>query len=216
MPTVTAEGAELPIAVLPGSPLGRDGKTLPSVGQTWDWPDAADIVPQCTASVLVTELGRPAGSTVAATREDRARALLAVAVAVAQATTPAAVSWPHSQRVSDPGALETDDLQGLANVRMYAVSDDALVVDTLGLHVFGLPDLQCHFRDRSAGEVAALLFSTAEYLFDEGDVIADGDTIGAGAAERFTCYHEQSLLPPTRTVLDVDLGDPYAAGRRDR
>jgi hypothetical protein len=30
------------------------------------------------------------------------------------------------------------------------------------------------------------------------------------------CLHEPALLAPSRRVIDIDLGDPYAAGRRDR
>ena len=52
-----------------------------------------------------------------------------------------------------------------------------MVLDTLGMHVFGLPDLQCHFRDRDPGEIAGLLYATALYVFDSGDVIAHGNTI---------------------------------------
>jgi hypothetical protein len=48
-------------------------------------------------------------------------------------------------------------------------------------------------------------------------VIADGNTIsGPQADERLVCFREPSLLEPSRQVIDVDLGDPYAAGRRDR
>ncbi len=86
-----------------------------------------------------------------------------------------------------------------------------------GLHVFGLPDLQCHFRDRDPGEIAGLLYATALYVFDAGDVIADGNTIsGLDGEGRYVCRRETSLLEPSRLVLDVDLGDPYAAGVRDR
>ena len=91
------------------------------------------------------------------------------------------------------------------------------MLDTLGLHVFGLPDLQCHFRDRSPGEIAGMLYATALYVFDSGDVIGDGNTISGPDGEgRYVCRRETSLLEPTRLVLDVDLGDPYAAGQRDR
>jgi len=34
--------------------------------------------------------------------------------------------------------------------------------------------------------------------------------------ERLVCFHEPALLAPSRQVIDVDLGDPYAAGQRDR
>ena len=36
--------------------------------------------------------------------------------------------------------------------------EDALAMDTLGLHVFDLPDVQCHFRDREPGEIAELRY----------------------------------------------------------
>ena len=90
-------------------------------------------------------------------------------------------------------------------------------MDSLGLHLFGLPDVQCHFRDREPGEIAALLHSTATYLFDAGDVIADGNTISSlDGDSTYVCRRERSLVAPARTVLDIDLGDPYAAGDRDR
>jgi hypothetical protein len=30
------------------------------------------------------------------------------------------------------------------------------------------------------------------------------------------CFHEPALLEPSRQVIDIDLGDPYAAGQRVR
>ena len=118
-----------------------------------------------------------------------------------------AVSWPHSQKVSDPETLAADDVDGIVNVRFFTVAgdDEAMVLDTLGLHVFGLPDLQCHFRDRDPGEIAGLLYATALYVFDSGDVIADGNTIsgpdGDGALR----------LSPRDLAAGAD---PAGAGRR--
>ena len=62
-----------------------------------------------------------------------------------------AISWPQSQRVGDPEQFAAGDLDGLINVRYFSISNDpgAVVMDTLGLHVFGLPDVQCHFQDRA-------------------------------------------------------------------
>ena len=89
-------------------------------------------------------------------------------------------------------------------------------MDTLGLHVFGLPDLQCHFRGREPGEIAGLLYATATYVFDEGDVIADGNTIsGLDPNERYVCRREPSLLEPSRPVIDVDLGPTRTRPARD-
>jgi hypothetical protein len=213
-PLADAELPPLVTVVLPGSPLGRDGKTLPDVSQTWDWAEAEDAVAPCVASILVTEVladGRTAQERVSSLGE-------VVAVLVAR-TRPRALHWARSQRVSDPAAFGAGDLDGVINVRMFsdARADDALAMDTLGLHVFELPDIQCHFRDRDPGEIAELLFSTAVYLFETGDVIEDGNTIsGTDGEGRYVCRREASLLDPARIVVDVDLGEPFAAGRRDQ
>ena len=39
---------------------------------------------------------------------------------------------------------------------------------------------------------------------------------GLEGDEHWRCARERALVPPVRTVLDVDPGDPYAAGRRAR
>jgi hypothetical protein len=152
------------------------------------------------------------------TPQERWDAMSGVVAEVVGITGPTALSWPQSQRVGDPEQFASGDLDGLINVRYFSISNDpgAMVMDTLGLHVFGLPDVQCHFRDREPGEIAAMLFSTAVYEFRSGDVIADGNTISGPGDEKLVCFQERALLAPSRRVIDVDLGDPYAAGRRDR
>jgi len=200
--------------ITPGSRLGESGKTLPDVSQTWDWEGAEAAVASCRSSLLVTEMfgaGR--------TPRERWRAMSGVVAQLTRHTHPNVLSWPQSQRVGDPAMLTEGDLDGLINVRYFSISNDpgAMVMDTLGLHVFELPDVQCHFREREPGEIAKMLFSTAAYLFRSGDVIADGNTIsGPKGDERLVCFHEPALLEPSRQVIDVDLGDPYAAGERVR
>jgi hypothetical protein len=206
--------APLVTVVMPSTPLGESGKQRPDVSQTWDWEGAEAAVARGTAGVIVTEL-----LTAGWSAQDRVAALTRVVAELCRLTRPVAVHWAQSQRVTDPETLVVDDPNGIVNVRFFTVAGDeqAMVLDTLGLHVFGLPDLQCHFRDREPGEIAGLLYATALYVFDSGDVIADGNTIsGLDGNERYVCRREPSLLEPSRLVLDVDLGDPYAAGQRDR
>jgi len=206
--------APLLTVIMPGSRLGEGGKVLPDVSQTWDWEGAEGAVARCRCSVLVTEMFSDDR-----TPQQRWAAMSGVVAELIGLTHPTVVSWPQSQRVGDPNLFAADDLDGLINVRYFSIANDpgAIVMDTLGLHVFGLPDVQCHFRDREPAEIATILFSTAAYLFQSGDVIADGNTIsGPQADERLVCFREPALLEPRRQVIDVDLGDPYAAGRRDR
>lgn len=214
--TQTAEGARPPLltAVLTGSEVGTQGKTLPDVSQTWDWPEAEVAIASARTSVIVTEM-----FAVGADREERMDAFGKVMAILVERTRPAAISWNQSQRVSDPDLFTGSVVEGVLNVRLFSVdgSDGEMVMDTLGLQVFGLPDLQCHFRGISPSEVAETLFSTGSYVLEHGDVIDDGHTIsGRSGEERYTCQHELSMLPPTRMVIDVDLGEPYAAGTRNR
>lgn len=205
-------GVRLTTAVIPGSPLGHHGKTRPDASQTWDWAEAETVVDRGRQSIVVTELGATGLSP-----QTRVSALAEVVAELIRSTGPLAISWGHSQRVSDPATWVAGDLDGVINVRMFSVGSGDLLMDTLGLHVFDLPDLQCHFRGRTPGEIATLLFLTAVYVFDAGDVIGDGETIaGPDGSGPYVCRHEPALLEPRRTVLDIDLGDPYAAGDRVR
>jgi hypothetical protein len=200
-------------AIVAASPVGEGGKQLPEVSQTWDWPGADEALDRCRAAALVSEMFADGFDA-----EERVSALAAVVRILSRLTHPVLISWPLSQRVVDPDR-DADDLDGVINIRLFTVAGDesALVMDSLGLHIFGLPDVQCHFHGREPAEIAALLHSTATYLFDAGDVIADGNTISSlDGVETYVCRRERALVAPARTVLDVDLGDPYAAGERDR
>lgn len=200
--------------VMPASPLGSAGKQPPDASQTWDWAEAEAAVARCRASVLVTEMFAEGF-----TPQQRVAALTEVVAVIVQATAPTLLSWPQSQRVSDPRAFRPGLVENVVNVRFFSVGDSAteMIMDTLGLHVFGRPDVQCHYRDADPAEIAALLVATAGYLYEAGDVIADGHTIsGADGEGRYVCQHEMALVGPGREVIDIDLGDPYAAGSRHR
>ena len=206
--------APLLTLIMTASQLGQGGKTLPDVSQTWGWEGAEAAVSACRYSLLVSEMFGDSR-----TPHERWDAMSGVVAELARLTDPTVLSWPQSQRVGNPELFTAGDLDGLINVRYFSIANDpgVIVMDTLGLHVFGLPDVQCHFRDREPGEIATMLFSTAVYEFQSGDVIADGNTIsGPWIDERLRCFHEPALLAPSRKVIDVDLGDPYAAGERDR
>jgi hypothetical protein len=220
--TMELEDGPVPLltAVLRGSALGQDGKVLPDVSQTWDWAEVEQALEGCTGSVLVTELLASLF-----TPQQRVAGLMSVVRVLVERTAPRAIAWPYSQRVTDPALFSSVDLDGVLNVRFFTVgaqdeepaAEAAMLMDTLGLDLFELPDVQCHYRDFAPADVATMLFNTAVYLFSAGDVIDDGHTIsGPAGDEHFVCRHENAMIGPPRMVIDVDLGAPYAAGRRNR
>ena len=181
-----------------------------SLDHTRDWPDAADAVARARAAVrIVDELPS----------EERLGAFVARAAAACAKLPCVAVWWRPAERVVAPrllaaAARDGDPLRVALNVRLFHVEEgraDERVMDTVGLAALELPDPQCHFLALDVAAVAALLEETARYLYAEGDVIGDGDSVAGLDGEPWTCRHEVALVDPPREVVDLTPPAPHAA-----
>ncbi len=133
-----------------------------------------------------------------------------------QASPPLALHWLGSERVVDLAVYlattgVTEKLtQGFVNVRLVRVDGGApgeSEKDTLALASLGLPDLQCHFVGLDLGEVGRVLATFANYLFEHGDVLADGNTVeGTVPGSKWRCRHENAIVGPERMVVDLHPG----------
>jgi len=101
------------------------------------------------------------------------------------------------------------------NARFFRIQGgNEMMVDTLGLHALGLPDMQYHFRDLDPNAVINHAYNTAIYQFENDAPIASGHTIeGVEPGSQWKCQYESSLIQPVRDILDVAAGD-FAAGNR--
>jgi Domain of unknown function (DUF4261) len=184
------------------------------LSQTWEFPQAQVIRDRCRAALTISEMfGRPRPPA------ERLEVFRATVLAACRLTRPAAAWWPTATQLRPPPAPASPPLMGLLNVRLFRVEGRArdVVMDTLGLQVFGLPDLQCHCHDIDLPRLAAYLRNAGNYLFGRGDVIRHGDTIeGIEPGEKWECRQEEAVIPPDRLVIDLDLGEDYAAGDRFR
>ena len=174
--------------------------------QSWRFKDAAEAVNGAGTTLLIAEMigaGRPA--------KDRVDAFLTTVRAVIEHAPPNAVYSPAAQEVLAPANLDDHPLAGLVNVRLFQVSDDegVMLMDTLGLHALGLADFQMHFRDLDESKVGAFLFDLAQHALD--NAFENGDTVGE---DRWKVQFEQSMAEPQRIVLDINPGEPHAAGDR--
>lgn len=203
--TVIADGTRVPLftgvaASEPGE--RRVTEREHDFSQSWGWPEAQAVVEQATASVLLFEyVGH------LHTRHDRSAAFRAVVDAVIATTAPIATWWPNVDLFVPPADLGAHELEGLVNVRVYRVEDEdgGILMDSLGLHAFGLPDMQCHFRGLDPSAVANLLLNTALYVFERGDVIEDGNTIsGLRGDGQWPCRHGAAEVAPDRAVLAIE------------
>jgi hypothetical protein len=191
--------------------------------QTWDWPEAKQLAPRFRWQITAVEMmSQPLGH--------RARVTLfqSALLGLVEATSPLAIHCHHCERIVNPANLRrasgAEDplamfMQAI-NVRLFRITGDAektkdMLMDTRGLAALFLPDLQLHFRGLDPGRVAGHLYNCARYLYEQGDIIKDGETIaGLSASDRWKCQHENALLAPERIVLDLNPGAPYAAGKR--
>jgi Domain of unknown function (DUF4261) len=191
-----------------------------SLQQSWSFSGAADVVGRCRSTILVTDL-------MSSPLEYRERLeLFQDALAgILEALPALAIHWqPTGQFVNPLRFLEAYQeggssrlFAGSLNVRFYNISNSPgdMLMDTLGLAALGRPDLQCHYRDLAPAEVAAMLANAGYYIFGNGDAIKDGHTVeGISAGSKWRCQHEDSMLKPSRVVLDLDPGPPYATGTR--
>ncbi len=188
------------------------------IQQSWRFPSAEELLRGCKQTVLVTELMARL-----LPPRDRISLFHGVLQATIEVTAPDALVFKHSQQVISAvdylKACSTDPIRrpGSLNVRFFNVSnsDGDMIMDTRGLHELGLHDLQCHFRNLEAKEVARVLLNTAIYIFDNGEVIKSGETVaGIQPDSKWRCKFENSILEPPRDVLDLDPGKPFAAGKR--
>ena len=97
-----------------------------------------------------------------------------------------------------------------------------MLVDTLGLHMLGVADVQFHFHGLQPSLVVNHAYNIGMYQLDGGMPIKDGETVDgfdeAGNIRheiRWTCQYEMSMIEPKRAVLDVEAGE-FAAGNRNQ
>lgn len=191
-----------------------------SLEQSWSWPQAAAVLPRCRAAVMVADI-------LASGLHYLERLVLFenALVSALEAYPPLAVHWRPTQQFVEPLAFLSVVRQagglvltpGPINVRVFRPEEPAssgepeFFLDTLGLAVLGLPDLQCHFRGLDPMAVSRLLYNTAVYQFEHGPVIEDGHTIpGIAPEERWTCHRKNSLSLPDRPVIELDPGPSHS------
>lgn len=206
-------------AILPSDEPIVAGEFDELLRQTRDWAGAPAAVARAKRRLLVTDV--MSSSLPAPIRLQTFQRALA---AIVTATNPSAIVWTAAYKLVEPReflrAMDQPKFADRAfvalNVRLFNVRDRAgeAVMDTAGLAWLGLPDLQLHFVGLDPNAVATYLFNSAFYVLENGDVIADGNTIDgipARSGKKWRCRHEHALITPPRIVLDIDPGSPHAA-----
>jgi hypothetical protein len=189
--------------------------------QSWDWPEADDVVATCRYSALLVD-----ADTSGLHYRQRLEIFEATLTLLVEAVPPRAIYWEPCQKFVNPSTYLAarrpgeghDPMYGPLNVRMFNVQDRGRperIMDTVGLAAIGLPDLQCHFAELDPNAIGHLLYEYAYMLIDKGDVIEEGHTVqGLTPDDKWHCRREEALIAPRRPVIDLDPGYPYAGQHR--
>lgn len=107
------------------------------------------------------------------------------------------------------------------NVRFFNIQGtEDMVVDTLGMGILFIPDLQYHFHGMDPNWVVNHAYCIASYLLSNDNPIKSGDTVDGvadGAISRQVQWkgrYEGALIQPAREVIDIYMNE-YASGQRD-
>ncbi len=198
------------IIFVPEKQQVRPEKFEQALQQSWHWPQAKEIVPKCKYAFIVTDF-----LSQGLDYKRRAEYFQKFVTALIKATKPQAVHFDGSNKLVNPFAYalavteeEPDTLHGMMNVRFFNIANGGegeMFMDTLGLHVLGLPDFQVRFTDLDPGRVSGLLTAYGNYIYEQGVVIEAGNTIqGLEADDVWTCYFAHALVEPQRVVIDLE------------
>lgn len=108
----------------------------------------------------------------------------------------------------------------IVNARFFNINGTQdHVVDTLGLSLLYIEDLQYHFHDMDPNWVVGHAYNMANYILTNHCPIKEGDTIDGvtdgnlNQSVQWKCHFEDAMIQPGRVVLDIYMNE-YAAGQR--
>ena len=193
--------------------------------QFWDVPNGNDIIGECKSTILLnTMLGA------ALPYREQAEIMLAQIDAAIDCYPECMGIYVHqSGKLITPDMFKKQRNAGLSerffnlfvNVRFFNLADtDEMIVDSLGFYVFGGADVQVHFKGLDPNHVVNYVYNIASYQFDNDFPIKSGETIDSldeygkmQMTPQWKVQYEDAIVPPLRTVLDVNCGQ-YAGGNR--
>lgn len=208
----------VPAQIVALQPEEFDEDLQEAIGQSWSWREAGEIVESCNYAMLITDL-----LSAGLDYKDRVRLHSAFLYSLVEHCNCDAIYFYHSKNIINPAdflynRLESEDfnpLMGFVNVRLFNLegTGNEMVMDTIGLAALGIPDIQCHFKNLDTNGIAGMLYSYGRYLYDNGDIINDNETVQGINDEKWLCQHETSLVRPQRNVLDINPGLEFSGSR---
>jgi Domain of unknown function (DUF4261) len=178
--------------------------------QSWHWTDAKYYVDKCRFEILVTE------KITGLNYHQRTVLFLDFMAACIIATHPMAIYYDNAEKILDPSELGLNNISSIAdllhpisNIRIFKTPESpsgTVLMDSVGLHALGLPDLEILFSNIDRGKMAEFLIKYSCLIFERGDCIKDNEYLeGFEPGKKFRCEHRHAIAPGDRTVLHISV-----------
>ena len=208
------------VAVQVGAPNAFDHTTISDFvrGQMWNVKDANGLLSGCTYAVRLAD-----DNALKMEYKQRGK-MLTQLIEAGLALYPdcVAVFVPASGRLVTAEQVRNNPARGgdrflylCVNTRLFSISgtNSDMMIDTVGLYLLGLPDVQYHFHTLNPNKVIKHAYSVASLLYAVGAVMKSGETIdgmddyGVTKEIRWPFQYEPALIEPPRTVMAITPGE---------
>ncbi len=196
-----------------------------TLSQMWDCPESQDILSKCKYNVIACDMLAGAMENY----KERADMLMDFLEALVEIFPQCkAVFFQNSGKmftrekvVNHQIPRENRFIYFAVNVRFFNIQGtDDKMIDTLGMSTLYLPDLQYHFHGMDPDWVVNHAYNLLSYIYDNNAPIKNDETIDGiedghiSSNIYWKCHYEDSLIRPTRLVMDVCMNE-YASGTRE-
>lgn len=218
--------ASVPPQLMITSPTGFDGGKMDAFERSQMWSCMEDrdrILEECRYQVLATDM-----LAAALTAKERAELDMDFMEALAELFPSCEAFYfissgklfPAEQIRTHRIAKEDRFIYFAVNVRFFNIQNtEDMLVDTLGMSVLFLPDIQYHFHGMDPNCVVNHAYNIASYILESDNPIENGDFIDGlekgrtSPGVQWRCRYENALIQPAREVIDIHMGN-YASGGR--
>ena len=191
--------------------------------QMWDCPESDEIIARCHYDVVAVDM-----LSAFMDYKDRTDMLMDFTEALVELyPTCEAVYFDRSGKMFTRQAIlehtvprKDRFIYFAVNVRFFHIEgSNDMLIDSLGMSVVNLPDVQYHFHGLDPNSVVNHAYNVLSYIYENNCPIESGETIDGlkdGKLSRdiqWICRFEESLIQPSKTVMDINTLE-FASGRR--
>jgi len=193
--------------IVEDNPVPAEDLELP-VLTAWYWPEAAQAVEEHRGFALVAV---PVPETDSL---EKTALVTELAASLAMTSDAVAILWSKANLIHEPEAFfksaqhigpDVYPIELWVGFHAEPEPDDTITFFTRGMLNFGLPEIEVYNSHRDLQFIYERVFNIAHFLFENGPVIRDGETVGTTDEERFLVTIAPSRFDARIKTMQIDM-----------